>query len=599
MQTAPKRSEVPQRYTWDLTTMYPTNDDWERDYQQVQTLLPGLDAFRGALGRSAGDLLNCLQLRDRIGNLVERLLVYARMRRDEDNTNNYYQGLSDRGMTLYTRAASATSFVVPEILSLPADTLQQFLAELPDLQVYQHYLNDLMRQKAHVRSPEVEELLAEAGEVGRAPNDVFSMLYDADLKFPEVTDEQGNRIELTKGRYLRLIESRNRAVRTEAFRTFYATVEKHKNTLTATYSAQVKANSFFARSRRYGSAVEAALFPDNIPLAVYDNLVQTVGRNLDTLHKYMDLRKRILGVDELHMYDLYVPLVPEVKTEIEYDEACRTVLAAFHPLGEDYVANVRRGLESRWIDVFENEGKTGGAYSWGSYSSQPFVLLNYQSRLDDMFTLAHELGHSLHAHYTRRAQPYVYGHYTTFVAEVASTLNEVLLTDHLLQVTDDKATRMYVLNHYLESFRTTLFRQTMFAEFERESHARAEDGEALTPELLGQLHRGLNERYYGPSVVVDREIDLEWSRIPHFYMNFYVFQYATGLSAAVALAQGIREQGRPAVDRYLHFLSGGSSDYPINLLKAAGVDMASPEPIQRALDVFSRLVDEMAAMVQP
>lgn len=583
------------KYTWNLESVYSSLDAWESDYRQVVSLLPEMEKYKGTLAQSADRLLACLQLRDQISALAEQLLVFARMRKDEDNTNSTYQGLSDRASGLYTRVASTMAFIVPEILAIPPETLTGYVEQLEGLTTYRHYLDNLMRQQEHVLSPEMEELLAKASDLARVPDTAFSMLYDADLRFPEMTDEQGNKVELTKSRYLRFIESPDRRVRQEAFETLYGTLGKFQNTFAATLSGQVKANIFFARARKYHSAREAALADDNIPLAVYDNLVETVNRNLGPLHRYIALRKKMLGLDELHMYDLYVPLVKEVSREIPYQQAVETVLESLSPLGEEYLSLLCRGLkQDRWVDVYENQGKTGGAYSWGAYTTQPFILMNWQDRLDDMFTLTHEAGHSMHSLLTRRTQPYVYGHYTTFVAEVASTLNEALLTHYLLKRTDDKAMRMYLLNHYMEGFRTTLYRQTMFAEFEQAIHARAEADQPLTPEALNEIHWELNQRYYGDGgVFMDPQIAMEWSRIPHFYMNFYVFQYATGISAAAALAQQILQEGQPAVDRYLAFLRGGSASYPIDLLRAAGVDMASPEPIQQALNVFAGLVDEM------
>ncbi len=596
MKRLPKRQELPKEFTWDLEAIYPTQAEWEQDFALAESLMPKLEAYQGTLGQSAAQLLGCLQLREKGSLIFGKLLVYAHMRQDEDNTNSFYQALNDRAMTLATRAQGAQAFIEPEILALPEGTLERFQAEEPGLALYAHYLDDLLRQRGNVRSAEVEQLLAQVGEIARGPDQIFSMLNNADIKFPAIKDEQGNEVELTKGRYIQFMESADRRVRQDAFMALYGTYRKYLHTVAATHSASIKKDVFFARARRYESALAGALSGSNIPVSVYHNLLTTVNRNLPLLHRYMGLRKRLLGLEELHMYDLYTPLVQEVSRRIEYPEARELVTAALAPLGAEYQQAVQMVFESRWIDVYENEGKTSGAYSGGSYATPPFVLMNYDNNLNSVFTLAHELGHSLHSHYTRRHQPHVYGYYTLFVAEVASTLNEALLTHHLLQQTTDKRLQMYLINHDLEAFRTTLYRQTMFAEYELLVHEKVEKGEPLTAENLCQVYYDLNVKYHGPDVAVDRDIELEWMRIPHFYRAFYVYQYATGLSAATALSQQILQEGQPAVDRYLGFLKAGGSDYSINLLRGAGVDMAAPEPVQQALDQFGRLLDQMEAL---
>ena len=595
-----KRHEVPKEYTWDLESVYATDDEWEQDFQKVTDMIPRLASFQGKLGESGQRLLEALQTRDEVYMVLERLASYAQMRSDQDQANSKYQALDDRATTLWAKVAAAGAYMTPEILAISEEQLEQFMASEPGLQLYRHELDDLRREKGHVRSPEVENLLAQVSEVGSAPSTIFSMLENADLKFPKVKDEQGREVELTEGRFIRFLQSPNRSVREGAFKALYATYGKFRNTLAATYGASVKKDIFYARARNYPSARAMALSASNIPESVYDNLVEVVHQNMPTLHRYVQLRKRLLGLDELHMYDLYVPVVPDVDKKIPYQEAVETVLNALAPLGEEYVAIAREGLTTaRWVDIYENEGKRSGAYSGGAYTTHPFILLNYQDNLNSMFTLAHELGHSMHSYFSRKNQPFVYGNYTIFVAEVASTFNEALLTHYLLQTTSDEKLRMYLVNHELEKFRTTLYRQTMFAEFEHLAHVRAEEGQALTQDWLCKTYYELNQQYYGTEgVVVDQEIEMEWGRIPHFYTPFYVYQYATGLSAAVALSQQVLTEGKPAVDRYLGFLKKGGSDYSINLLKGAGVDMTSPEPVQQALQVFARYLDQMEQMAR-
>ena len=594
----PKRSEIPTSYTWNLASIYQSDADWEKDFSAVTGLLPQLTAFQGRLGSSAEALLEALRQRDHAYEMWGRLFVYANMRMHEDSANSVYQALADRATTLANDLNTATAYMTPEILATPEATVQQYLEQSEGLRLYRHALDEINRQRAHVLTAEMEALLAQAAELGNAPEHVFEMLNNADLRFPVIRDAEGNEAQLTHGNYVpRFLESHEREVRRAAFEAMLGTYQKYRNTLGATYSAQVKRDIFFARARHYSSSLEAALDPNNIPISVYDNLVTTVDANLPKLARYLALRKKLLGLDKLHMYDLYVPMVREVEYKIKYEEAQERVARALEPLGESYVAPLRQGFASRWIDVLENEGKRSGAYSWGSYGTQPFVLLNYQESMDSMFTLAHEMGHSMHSYFTWQTQPFPYSSYTLFVAEVASTLNEALLTHYLLRTSTDKALRMYVINHALETFRTTLYRQTLFAEFERDAHAKAEAGEALTPELLSEMFRGLNAKYYGAEVTVDEAIENEWARIPHFYSSFYVYQYATGISASAALARQIISEGEPAVRRYRRFLTSGSSDYSINLLRDAGVDLSTPQPIQQALDTFAEYLDELESLV--
>lgn len=597
MQALKNRSEIPIEFTWNLASIFPNDEDWERDFQALQQRLPELEALKGTLAQSGQALLTVLSKRDEIFEKLERLYVYASMRRDEDTTNSTYQGMADRAMQLYVRASTAASFIEPEILALPQATLDQFVQDVPGLALYGQQLRDLNRQRAHVRSTEVEAILAAAGEVSEGPGNIFTMIDNADLKLPTIKDEKGEDVQLTKGNYLVFIRSTNRQVRKDAFEGMHATFLKQRNTIAATLASQVKANIFYTQQRGYGSCRERALARYNIPVSVYDNLVATVSEHIPLLNRYLKLRKRILQLDDLHMYDLYVPIVKETEQEVSYQEASDIIVTALAPLGERYVNTLKQGFAQRWIDVYETPGKRGGAYSGGAYSTQPFILLNFQNNRDSMYTLAHELGHSLHSFYTRSYQPFHYGDYTIFVAEVASTLNEGLLTEHLLKTTTDRDVRLAILNHSLEDFRGTLFRQTMFAEFEQRIHSQAEQGEPLTADTLSRIYRTLNEKYYGAEVTVDELIDIEWARIPHFYESFYVYQYATGISAASALVQQILHEGQPAVDRYLAFLSSGSSDYSIELLKKAGVDMTSPEPVRQALQLFESHLSQMEQLI--
>ncbi len=591
--TLPKRADLAQEYTWNLESMYPDNGQWEKDFELIGERLPGIEAYKDHLADSPKSLLGALKMQDELGIKLDKLINYALMRKDEDNTNPTYQALEDRSMGLWSQLASATAFLTPEILAMPDEKLAQFLQDEPDLQLYKQYFDQLRRERAHVRSAEVEGILAQSLEIGQSPSTIYGMITNADMKFPTVIDADGDEVELTQGRFIDLLESPDRRVRKDTFEAFYDTFARNTNTIGATYAASVKKDIFYARTHNYKSSLEAALSPENIPLEVYQTLVETVNRNLPVLHRYIKLRKKLLGLDDLQMYDLYTPLIPQAKKKIPYQESVETVLQALRILGEDYVAEVEKGINSRWIDVYENVGKTSGAYSSGSYTSQPFILMNYQDNLNNMFTLAHELGHSLHSLYTNRTQPFVYANYSLFVAEVASTTNEALLTHYLLERTTDKEVRTFLINSELEKFRGTLFRQTMFAEFELEAHNRAEAGQALTPDLLNDLYFELNQRYYGPEMLYDRRIAGEWMRIPHFYRAFYVYQYSTGVSAATALSRQIIQEGAPAVKRYRHFLTTGGSDYPANLLAGAGVDMTTPQPVQQAIDNFAELLDEM------
>jgi oligoendopeptidase F len=591
------RADVPVDDTWDLTAIYPTREDWEAAIDEVRADLPGLAALQGTLGEGAHRLLEGLRLQDSIGERLMRVYSYAGLKKDEDNTSTQAVADHDRALGLSVEAGQVAAWFEPELLALPDGTVERYLDDEPELGLYRHAIENLLRQREHVLSAEQEQLLASAGEVLLAPNQIFTMLNNADLDHGTIEDEEGRSVTLTKGNYLRYMESRDRSVRKAAFEGMHDAYLQHRNTLATTYASSVKTDVFEARTRKYGSALEASLSGSNIPVAVYDNLIETVNRKLSLLHRYIGLRKQTLGLDQLEVYDLYVPIVPEIEGEYSYERGVELVMGALGPLGDDYRQALSAGFDSRWVDVYENKGKTSGAYSWGVYGVHPFMLLNWSGRLDDVFTLGHEVGHAMHSWYTSANQPYAYGRYTLFVAEVASTVNELLMTDAMRRETDDRATQMYLINHALEDFRGTLFRQTMFAEFERWSHARVEAGDALTPDVLSEQYAELCRRYYGPDVNVGEHTAIEWARIPHFYRAFYVYQYATGLSAAAALSKMLVEEGTPARERYLRFLGSGSSNYSLELLKDAGVDMTTPEPIEKALDVFEGLLTELERLM--
>ncbi len=593
----PSRSEIKTEDTWRLEDIFATDEAWEKEFKDIQSALPKLGEFKGKLGQSATTLFEALSYQDEVMERLGKLYTYAHMRYDQDTTNSTYQALNDRARTLYTQAASISSYVVPEILSLDEAKLKTFLQEKEELKLYEHALDEINRQRPHVLSAEKEELLAEASEVLGSSSNTFGMLNNADLTFPSIKDEDGEEVEITHGRYVRFLESEDRRVREDAFKAVYGKYDEFKNTFASTLSGTVKKDNFSAKVRNYESARQAALSSDNISEEVYENLVNTVHQNLDLLQRYVKLRKEVLQLDEVHMYDLYTPLVKDVKMEVPYEKAKEYILKGLEPLGEDYISILEDGFNNRWVDVHENKGKRSGAYSSGAYGTNPYILMNWQDNVNNLFTLAHEFGHSVHSYYTRNNQPYQYGDYSIFVAEVASTCNEALLNHYLLNTIEDEKQRLYLLNHFLEGFRGTVFRQTMFAEFEHLIHQKAQDGEPLTPELLTKTYYDLNKKYFGEDIVVDEEIGLEWARIPHFYYNYYVYQYATGYSAATALSNQILEEGKPAVNRYIDFLKAGSSDYPIEVLKKAGVDMTTSQPIEEACKVFEEKLNEMEELL--
>lgn len=595
--TLPARNEIPVDSRWKLEDIYPSDDAWQADFDRLKPLAARISSYQGKLDQSAAVLLECLSLRDELGVTSGKVFAYARMRRDEDTANSHYQALTSRTESLLAEVGAATAFIEPEILAMPAEKLAGLRQSEPKLAPYGFYFENLLRQKNHILSPAEEALLSKMAEVGQSPENIFTMLARADMKFPEIKDENGRPAQLSEGRYRTYIMSPDRNVRREAFEKLFATYSQYRNTFAATLGGTVKKNIFYAGVRKYDSAIAAALESDNVPVAVYDRLVDTVNENLAPLHRYVALKKKALKLDEMHMYDLYTPLVPDAHIKMNYEEARALVQQGLHPLGAEYGKILDQALSSRWVDIYENQGKQSGAYSWGVYGVHPFVLLNFNHRLEDAMTLAHELGHSLHSYYSNSTQPYATHDYTIFSAEVASTTNETLLLDHLLKTTTDPKKKMYLLNEYLESIRTTVFRQAMFAEFERDLYARAEKGEAITADMLDAMWHSLNVKYYGPQMIVDKEVNAEWSRIPHFYYNFYVYQYVTGFSAANALASQILTEGEPARSRYLNFLKSGGSDYSLELLKKAGVDMSSPEPIRITIQRFEKLLGELETLL--
>ncbi len=591
------RESIDSEYKWDIESMYDSEEKWNMDFEKVKELLKEVERYKGKLGESAETLYTALELSNKINRKVEHLFVYSRMKKDEDNREATYQALYDKAVALSVEISSALSFIVPEILSISEDTIKEYIEKKEELKLYEFYLNELLRQKDHVLSQSEEKLLAMMGEVALSSKNIFTMLNNADIKFRKVKDKDGLELELTKGNFIKYLESEDRVLRKNAFESLYTSYGDLKNTLGSTLISSIKKDVFYGKVRKYNSALEASLDDDNIPVSVYNNLIKVINNRLDLMHRYVGIRKKALGLDSLHMYDLYTPLVKESKKDIEYKKAKEMVIKGLSALGEDYTEVLNKAFNDRWIDVYETEGKTSGAYSWGSYDSKPFILLNYQGTINDVFTLAHELGHSMHTYYSNKNQPYLYAGYKIFVAEVASTVNEAILMDYLINNTEDKNEKLYLINHFLEQFRGTVYRQTMFAEFEKEVHEKQEKGEALTTDYLCNYYYSLNKKYYGKEIDIDDKIKYEWSRIPHFYSPFYVYKYATGYSAAISLSQRILKKEKGAREDYIKFLSSGGSDYPLNLLKKAGVDMTKTDPIESALDVFEELLDQIEGLI--
>lgn len=591
------RSEMPRESQWRLEDICSSDEQWEAEFRALQQDMQKLSAYRGKLGTSASVFADALCADSECSHKVERLFVYARMRRDEDNARSVYQGMTDRAQALSVELGTLTSYMAPEILTIPDETIWRFFEEDKRLEPHRFGMERLLRKRPHMLSDKEERLMAMAGEVLEVPDTVFTMIDASDMRFGHITDEKGRRVEITHGRYTEMMRSFDRRVRKEAFEGLYESYRKQLNTIAATYSGSVKTDIFVSKARNYDSSLQASLFADNVSVDVYDKLIEAVHAHLPAMHEYMKLRKKILGVEELHCYDLYVPLVPDVEFPYTYEDSKNLVLEACKPLGKEYGDVLAGAFTDGWIDVYENRGKTSGAYSWGVYGTHPYVLLNYQEGLDHTFTLAHELGHAMHSYLSDTSLPYETAQYPILLAEVASTVNESLLQRYLLRTLSDPAQKKYLLNYYLEQFRTTVYRQVMFAEFEREAHAMAERGEPLTADSLCDLYGRLNTLYYGDALVQDEQIRWEWARIPHFYRAFYVYKYATGFSSAVALTKRILEEGDGAVADYLQFLRSGGSRDPLPILRDAGVDLETPQPVSQCLEAFAAALHEFAELM--
>jgi oligoendopeptidase F len=592
----PERDEADKRWQWRLEDLYPTNEEWEKEFNQANARLPEVAAWEGQLGESAKALLQALESVASLSLQVEKLYCYAQMRRDEDNGRGLYQGMTDRASALSVRFSSALAYFDPELLAIAPARLEGFIAEEPRLAIHKHNIEVITRRRAHTLTQPEEKLMAMAGEVLQGAGTIYTLFNNADLKFPIIKGEGGEDVQLTHGRYIPLMESTDREVRRAAFQGLYTTYGSFKNTVSASLAANIKADLFESRARKFNSSLEASLHSDAVPLEVYDTLISTVHANLPALHRYMSLRKRALKVDELHMYDLYVPFVEDVEMKLTYEQACALVTEGLAPLGEEYVSAMKGGFSAGWVDVYENQGKTSGAYSWGVWGTHPYVLLNWNNTLDNAFTLAHEFGHAMHSYLSDR-QPYVIAQYPILLAEVASTCNEALFMDFMLKRTTDKRQKLFLLNQSLEQVRSTVIRQVMFAEFEKILHGMAANDEPLTPESICAVYRRLNLDYYGEGMVVDDEIDMEWARVSHFYRSFYVYKYATGYSSAVALSDMILKGGKNERDRYLKLLGSGGKDYPLNLLREAGVDLLKPDAVEACLKKFNETIAEMEQLI--
>ena len=587
------REEIDSKYKWDLSSMFPSDEAFEAGLEELKAYCPKLLAFKGKISTSAQDLLEFLQLEDQMNLLLYKIINYAERKSDEDTRVAKYQAYVANATSAYTQVGEATSWFAAELLAIPAESVEKFYAEAPALEFYRRKLNKILNQREHTLSAEEEALLARAEELAVQPTNIFSMFDDADLTFDDAVDSEGKTYKLTSGSFVPLLMDADRVLRESAFKQLYSRFGEFRNTSAAILTSQVKNLQFFSSSRKYASSLEAALAENEIPVEVYNNLIDAVHQNFPAFYKYVDLRKRVMGLDELHFWDVYTPLVDDVDMKFTYEEACDLIVKALAPMGEEYVGLVKKGLESRWVDVYETPGKRSGAYSAGGKGMNPVMLLNFQGGLDDVYTLIHEMGHSLHTYFSSHNQEITYSDYSIFVAEVASTCNEALLSHYLLEHETDPARHAYILNHFLEGFRGTIYRQCMFAEFERDISQMNADGVALNAEVLSERYGKLCAEYFGPGIELDEEIKLEWSRIPHFYYNFYVYQYCIGFSAAIALSQRILSEGEPAVKDYIGYLSGGCSKTPIELLRGAGVDMATPDPVNAALKYFGELVDQL------
>lgn len=592
------REKIPKRFCWDIESLYKNNEAWEEDYQRVKQIKVEVINCKERFTRDANSFLRCLQLRDEISKLVQKIFTYAHMRKDEDNKNNTYQSIFYKASTLLVEIEESLSFIEPGILSLDKKIFQKWTRKHPQLIIYKHYIENVYRKKKHILSFNEERIIAQVGEMAMIPENSFHMLSHADLKFSRVKSGDGKIIPISHGNFISLLRKKDREFRKKVFKKYYEPYQLHANTFATLLAGNLKKDRFFSYARKYKDSLEAALFEDNIPASVYENLLNIVHQKIGLLHHYILLKKEFLKIEPYHMYDMYVPLSHEMEY-INYQKAQEMIVDALTPLGKSYLSVIGKSFKERWIDIYENKGKTSGAYSTGSYQSKPFILLNYQGTLEDIYTLAHELGHSLHSYYAHQNQPFVYSGYSIFLAEIASTTNEALLTHYLLTQAQSHFDRLTILNHFLEQFRTTLFRQSMFAEFERIIHEYDEKGESLTTEWFCKKYDDLNHYYYGKNVIIDQEITFEWARIPHFYYHYYVYQYATGFAAAIAISRKILQEGEPAVQKYIKFLSKGSSDYPITILKKAGVDMTTTRPLEEAMDLFGELLNQLETLREP
>ena len=586
------RNTIEDKYKWKIDKMYSTKESIEKDIDKLKEYISNLKEYKGKLAISKENLFKCINTSEKASRILQNLYVFTHMKQHEDTRINENQAMATKTEMLSTELSMATSYIVPEIIAIDDKKLEEYL-KCEELSFYDKYIKDILREKPHTLSEREEEILAATADLSSTPENIYDMFSFADLEFPEIEDEDGNKVKLTHSNYSLFIKSKNKKVRKDAFEAMYSVYDKYKNTFASMLSGGIKSEIFYAKMRKYECALQASLFQDDISVDVYNNLILAVDENLDALNKYADIKKKFLGLEDIHMYDLYVPLTDKFDMKIPYEKAKEIILNALKPLGQEYLSIIQKAFDEGWIDVYENNGKQGGAYSWGSYDSHPYILMSYKDDLNSLFTLIHELGHSLHSYYSKKTQPYIYSGYKIFVAEVASTLNELLLINYLLENSNSKEERVYLLNYYLEQFRTTVYRQTMFAEFEKITHESVESGNPLTAQDFNDIYLKLNQKYYGKSCIVDEDIALEWARIPHFYSNFYVYKYATGFSAASALSQQILNEGQVAVDRYIEFLKSGGSEYPLKQLKSAGVDMEKKESVDKALEVFRDLVEKL------
>lgn len=588
----PARSEIDDKFKWAVSDLYSSDEAWEKDYNSILELTDQPSELKGRMGESAGMLYKALKEYEQVEYITERVYVYAFMKYYEDTGNSKYQEISGKAQMAAMKVSEKYAFLEPELISIDADVLDKYISEDERLGMYKHFIDDCLAGKEHTLSEKEEALLAKASQMSTVPDEVFSKFNNADVKFGNVKRENGQEDELTNGNFATFMESHDRTVRKAAFEALYKQYGAYINTIAAAFYGNVKQAMFYADARGYKSTLNMYLDGSFIPENVYKNLIKTVNDNLDKMYRYVDIRKKALGVDELHFYDIYAPMVEDIDWKISYDETKDIVVKALAPMGEEYVSHIKEGFNNGWVDVYENTGKRSGAFSWGAYGTHPYVFLNYSDTLNDVFTVIHEMGHAMHTYYSNANQPYIYAGYKIFVAEVASTCNEAILMQYMLKNTDDEKKKRYLLNHFFEQFKGTLYRQTMFAEFEMEAHAKAEHGEVLSAESLCAMYKKLNEKYFGPDMVIDDEIALEWARIPHFYTPFYVYQYATGYSAAIAISTKILAGDEQVIAGYRKFLSGGSSMHPIELLKLCGIDMTKPDVVQEALDVFGELLKQ-------